>query len=83
MKILIYTLLPLLMLVGCDEPEEKENENPVHYFSKVLGEFDAEMGTASTKPKMVGSLFPEQRHLIGPPIPCQKLQCLNMGSPML
>ena len=32
------------MLIGCDEPEEKENENPVHYFSKVLGEFDAEMG---------------------------------------
>ena len=26
MKILIYTLFPLLMFVGCDEPEEKENE---------------------------------------------------------
>jgi len=32
------------MFVGCGEPEEKENEKPVHYFSKVFGEFDAEMG---------------------------------------
>ncbi|MBT4661259.1 MAG: hypothetical protein HOC18_05100 [Candidatus Marinimicrobia bacterium] len=44
MKILIYTLFPFLIFVGCDEPEEKENEKPVHYFSKVFGEFDAEMG---------------------------------------
>ena len=78
MKILIYTVFPLLMFVGCDEPEEKENEKPVYYFSKVLGEFDAEWDTASMKPKMVDSLFQEQRHLIGPPIRCQKSQCINM-----
>ena len=32
------------MIVGCDEPEEKKNEKPVHYFSEVFGEFDSEMG---------------------------------------
>lgn len=44
MKIIIYTIIPILLFIGCDEPEEKKSHKTVYYFSKVLGEFDAEMG---------------------------------------
>jgi len=43
-KIIIYTIIPILLFIGCDEPEEKKSHKTVYYFSKVLGEFDAEMG---------------------------------------
>ena len=33
-----------MIISGCDEPEEKQEIRPVHYFSKVFGEYDAEMG---------------------------------------
>jgi len=44
MKRPLYLYLSVLMLVSCDEPKQKADDKPVYYFSKVFGEYDAEMG---------------------------------------
>ena len=45
MKYLSFTLFLFFIIFGCDDSAiEKEIEKPVYYFSKVFGEYDAEMG---------------------------------------
>ncbi|HIF82511.1 MAG TPA: hypothetical protein EYQ37_01385 [Candidatus Marinimicrobia bacterium] len=57
-------------------------KNPYITFQKFLVNLMLKWDTASMKHKMVDLLFQEQRHPIGPPIHCQKSQCLHMGSQM-